>query len=70
MKHYCLGSRRVAAVFAGRAAVERCGAGTRGLPAGALSAWPMISYRNRLGMVSRGLPHFIRVSDSERLSRS
>jgi hypothetical protein len=26
------------------------------------SAWPVSSYRNRLGIVSRGLPHFIRVN--------
>ena len=34
------------------------------------SAWPVISYRNRLGMVSRGLPHLRRVRASDSVSRS
>jgi len=35
-----------------------------------LSAWPVISYRKRLGIVSRGLPHFMRVSGKDSVSRS
>jgi hypothetical protein len=35
-----------------------------------LSAWPIISNKKRLGFVSRGLPHFMRVNASDIVSFS
>lgn len=41
-----------------------------GRKCGARSAWPVISYRKRLAIVCRGLPHLRRVNASEKVSSS